>query len=298
MNAFYNTLLTEPRKAVEQPRAKRKESKKGKDETAADQRARQRPPLSRLTVHKIHATLHKALADAVANEEIALVRNPADAANAPKQKTGVHQMKTWTAAELQKFLTFAKGTRLYPLWLTLATTGARRGEVVALRWDDVQFGEGCLWIRQNMVSVGYRVEVGTPKADSARNVHLDAGTLAELKALKTRQKQEKRWWKRDGAPYTDTGYVFVQENGQPYHPDLVTQAFQKAVRDSGLPRIRLHDLRHTYATLALQAGVHPKVVQERLGHADIIITLNVYSHAIPAMEMQAADKVAALFMPS
>ena len=103
-------------------------------------------------------------------------------------------------------------------------------------------------------------------------------------------------WRQAG--YVDSGYVFRRENGEPYHPDLISQAFQKAVDVSGQPRIRLHDVRHTYATLALQAGVHPKVVSERLGHANISITLDIYSHAIPAMEEEAAAKVAALFMPS
>ena len=103
-------------------------------------------------------------------------------------------------------------------------------------------------------------------------------------------------WRQAG--YVDSGFVFRQENGQPYHPDVVTQAFAKAVRESGQPRIRLHDLRHIHATLALQAGVHVKVVSERLGHANVGITLDLYSHAIPALEEAAAVKIASLFMPS
>jgi len=95
----------------------------------------------------------------------------------------------------------------------------------------------------------------------------------------------------------DSGYVFRQENGLPYHPDFATQSFQKAVAASGQTRIRLHDLRHTQAILALQAGIHPKVVSERLGRANISITLDVYFHAVPAMEEEAAARIAALVMP-
>ena len=98
-------------------------------------------------------------------------------------------------------------------------------------------------------------------------------------------------------PDVDSGFVFHRGDGLPYHPDFISQSFERAVKNSGQPRIRLHDVRHTHATLALRAGIHPKVVSERLGHANISITLDVYSHAIPAMEEEAAAKIAALFMP-
>jgi integrase len=94
--------------------------------------------------------------------------------------------------------------------------------------------------------------------------------------------------------WTDTGHVFVREKGSLLHPDSFTKLFDRLVRRSGLPRIRLHDLRHSRATLALRAGVHPKVVSERLGHASVGITLDVYSHAIPAMQEEAAERIASL----
>jgi integrase len=140
------------------------------------------------------------------------------------------------------------------------------------------------------------VHIVKPKTGRGRNVSVDPATLAALKAYRKQQLEEKMLWKKAG--YVDSGFVFRRENGLPYHPDFVSQMFEKAVRTSEQPRIRLHDLRHTHATLALQAGIHPKVVSERLGHANISITLDVYSHAIPAMEEEAAAKIAALFMPA
>jgi integrase len=98
-----------------------------------------------------------------------------------------------------------------------------------------------------------------------------------------------------GAAYEDHGLAFCRENGTPIWPRTFSRAFEKHVRDAGLPLIRLHDLRHTWASLALAQGVHPKVVQERLGHASIAITLDVYSHVVPAMQQDAAERVAALF---
>ena len=97
-----------------------------------------------------------------------------------------------------------------------------------------------------------------------------------------------------GPAYPDSGLVVTRENGVLVHPDRFTQMFDKHVKNSGLPRIRLHDLRHTHATLALAAGVHPKVVSERLGHATVAFTLDVYSHAVPALQEEAAERVASL----
>jgi integrase len=97
-----------------------------------------------------------------------------------------------------------------------------------------------------------------------------------------------------GEAWSDSGYVFTKENGEPLHPQVMSRAFTQALKAARLPEIRLHDLRHTHATLALRAGLHPKVVSERLGHATISITLDTYSHAIPAMQEEAATKIADL----
>ena len=291
LEAFYRRLLTEPRKPTEQPRPK--PELKAQPE-ATDDEPKALPPLSPLTVRKIHATLHKALADALRQDKIG--RNPAEAVDPPDRKSGtVHHMKTWTPGELQAFLESTRGTRHYPLWLTLATTGMRRGEALGLRWQDVDLVNARLSVQQNRLSIGYQVTTGDPKTGKGRTISLDPATVAALKRLRKQQLDEQILRKKTG--YVDSGLVFRREDGQGYHPDLISQSFEKAVRQSKQPRIRLHDLRHTHATLALQAGIHPKVVQERLGHANISITLDVYSHAIPAMDEQAASKIASLFVP-
>lgn len=290
LEAFYGRLLTEPRKPTEQPKTKgRKGGQRDQEEP------KQLPPLSPLTVRKIHATLHKALADALRKDKIG--RNPAQAVDPPDRKSGtVRHMTTWTAQELHAFLESTKPTRHYSLWLTLATTGMRRGEALGLRWQDVDLKNARLSVQQNRVSVGYKVTTGAPKTGKGRTISLDPATVSALRSLHKLQLSEKMARKKTG--YVDSGLVFRREDGEGYHPDLISQIFEKAVRASGLTRIRLHDLRHTHATLALQAGIHPKVVQERLGHANISITLDVYSHAIPAMDEQAAAKIAALFVPA
>ena len=247
--------------------------------------------LSPATVRRVHAMLHKAFADAVKWNR--LVRNPAAAADPPKQSTaGQADMATWSPAELRTFLAHVASDRLAPLWTVLAMTGVRRGEAVGLRWADVDLDAGRIAIRQTLVAVGYHVEYSTPKTKKGRrSVALDAGTVATLRSWKAVQNSERLAW---GPAWTDTGLVFTREDGEALHPDRVTKMFDTHVHNANLPRIRLHDLRHTHATLALAAGVHPKVVSERLGHSTVSLTLDVYSHSIPALQEDAATVVAAL----
>ena len=127
------------------------------------------------------------------------------------------------------------------------------GEALGLRWQDVDLANARLSVQQNRVSVGYQVTTGSPKTGNGRAISLDPATVVALKALHKLQLEEKILRKKTG--YADSGLVFRREDGQGYHPDLISQTFEKAVRESTQPRIRLHDLRHTHATLALQAGV-------------------------------------------
>jgi integrase len=188
-------------------------------------------------------------------------------------------MKTWSAKELRSFLEFSKHDELHALWFLLATTGLRRGEALGLRWSDVDLRGANVAVRQTIVEVGGRILVSTPKtARGRRVVALDAASVAVLK-------QHGRGLSKDDV------LVFGRPDGSPLRPSVVTRRFRGLVADSGLPRIRLHDLRHTHATLALEAGVHPKVVSERLGHATIAFTLDVYSHALHHMQREAAEKL-------
>jgi len=136
------------------------------------------------------------------------------------------------------------------------------------------------------------VIISEPKtAKGRRSIALDPASIEALKAQAARQLDDQKEW---GEAWSDSGCVFTKENGEPLHPQVVSRAFTMALKAARLPQIRLHDLRHTHATLALRAGIHPKVVSERLGHATIAITFDTYSHAIPAMQEEAAALIAGL----
>lgn len=226
------------------------------------------------TVRAIHATARSALRDAV--KWGSLDRNPAERADPPRQAHP--EMTVWTAAELTTFLEKVRDHSLYPLWLTLAMTGLRRGEALGLRWSDVDLETRQLRVRQTVLQAGGQVIIGRPKTTRGRRVVvIDRGTADVLAGMP-----------RFGE------LIFCHPDGRNLHPGEVTRTFLTLVDASGLPRIRLHDLRHTHATLALQAGVHPKIVSERLGHSSIAFTLEVYSHALPSLQEEAAVRIANL----
>ena len=265
LNAFYSELLEEGRR----------NGKGG---------------LSPKTVHNVHVMLHKALHDAVRWNY--LPRNVAQFADPPRQTSSGKAMRAWSPGELRSFLLLVENDPHFAAWVLAANTGMRRGEVLGLRWQDIDFDRRRLAIRQTIISIDYQVEISEPKtARGRRSVALDSGTVAALRSHRVAQNQQKL---KLGEAYQDFGLVFCREDGTPIHPDRFTQMFDKHVKDSGLPRIRLHDLRHTHATLALAAGIHPKVVSERLGHSTVAFTMDVYSHAIPSMEAEAAETIANL----
>jgi integrase len=235
-----------------------------------------------------HRILTHALKDAAAWGLLA--RNPAAVVDPPRASGP--EMKVWSAPQVKKFLAYVSDDRLYAMWAILLTTGLRRGEVVGLRWEDVDLRRGTLAIAQTRVSVGYAVETSAPKtARGRRSVSIDPITIRALKAWKTRQDDERRTF---GELWHDSGAVFTVEDGSAIHPETVSAWFKRLTAAAGLPEIRLHDARHTAATLALAAGIHPKVVSERLGHASISITMDTYSHVVEGMQEEAAKKMASL----
>ena len=243
--------------------------------------------LSARTVQLCHVVVHKALGDAVKWQ--ILSRNVADSATAPRPQT--REPKVWTADDLRAFLGHVEGDRLYGAYLLAATTGLRRGEVLGLRWCDV--APARLSVIQTLISVGGATSFSTPKtAKGRRSVALDTTTIAALRAHRIRQLEE-RMGLGLGAPSAD-GLVFADIGGGPLHPKALSDHFARLVKGAGVPRLTLHGLRHTHATLALAAGIHPKVVSERLGHSTIGVTLDLYSHTVPGLEEAAAEKVAAL----
>ena len=250
------------------------------------------PPLSAGTVRLVHVVLHRALKDAVRKGW--RTSNPADAARPPRNVLArIGGPQVWTADQLGAFLATTHDDRLGPLWHTLAMTGMRRGEALGLRWTDIDLEAGRVSIQRSLVPAAGEVIISEPKtAKGRRSIALDTGTIDGLRKQAQRQLHDQV---AAGEAYSATdGYVFTDELGGSLDPDRVSKCFNAAVRKALLPRIRLHDLRHTHATLALQAGVHPKVVQERLGHSTIAITLDIYSHVIPAMQEEAAALIAGL----
>ena len=169
-----------------------------------------------------------------------------------------------------------------------------RGEVAGLRWAAVDLDKASLAVRINRVSAGQgnRVAEHPPKTKRGqRSIALDAGTVGALRVHQHRQLGDRL---RAGPAWTDTGFVFSGLDGLPLHPDTFTSTFKRLRDPLPLPTVTLHDLRHTSATLALAAGVHPKVVSERLGHANISITLDLYSHVIEDTQSEAAEQIGAL----
>ncbi len=246
------------------------------------------------TVSYVHTIVHRALKDAVRWGR--LPRNPADAADPPRggpKSDGVH---AWDAATLREFLatSAADGDRLHPLWVLLATTGMRRGEAVGLRWSDVDLDAGRLRVVQTIIQVRSKVTIGEPKtARGRRPIALDAGTVAVLREHRKRSIEQRMLV---GPDFEDRGLVFHQPDGSCLKPDSVSASFVRRVKRAGSPPLTLKGLRHTWATLALERGIHPRVVQERLGHSTIAITLGIYSHVAPTLHDEAAEIVASLVL--
>jgi integrase len=248
--------------------------------------------LSPKTVRLIHTIVHKALADAV--DAGVLPMNVAERAKPPRPRVAAPaEIMFWEPAQLRSFLAIVAGHRLEAAWHLSAMTGMRRGEVLGLRWRDVDLEAMCVHVRQALVSVSYEVIVSSPKNHQARVIDIDLATVEQLDAHRQRQQRERDEW---GTDYEDNDLVFCKGNGTPLHPQTFTQMFERLVDRSDVPRIRLHDLRHTHVTIALRAGVPVKVTSERLGHESPAFTLKQYAHVIPGMQAEAAARIAALVM--
>ncbi|MBL8775337.1 MAG: site-specific integrase [Acidimicrobiales bacterium] len=241
--------------------------------------------LSATTVRYIHVIIHGALADAA---DLGLVAaNPASRAKPPRVNRPVHESSAWNADELQTFLRSVADDRIYPAIHLAALTGMRRGEILGLQWGDVDLPNSRLVVRHTLVSIGYQVQESTPKTHRPRQVELDEGSSSTLQRHRSATITSGQ----------ETGFgdlVFTDDAGERLHPDLFTQRFDRLVARSGLRRIRLHDLRHTHATLALAAGVPVRVMSERLGHASPEFTMRQYQHVLPGMQAAAAQQIADL----
>ncbi len=218
-----------------------------------------------------------------------VARNPVDHVEVPRKQHV--EMHVWDEEQVKLFLAEAKrSSPYYPLYLAALTTGMRQGELLGLRWQDVDFTLGEARITQTFYRLGGQMIFKAPKTEKPRRtVALPPILLETLKGLSEMRRQQKR---EGGDAYQDLGLVFCQPDGKPLHAhNIVRRVFHLVTQRAKVPRIRFHDLRHCHATLLLQQGVRPKIVQERLGHATPALTLHVYSHVLPGMQHEAAARL-------
>jgi len=251
-------------------------------------RQKQDAGLTRMVV-LMHAVLHKALGQAV--RWCLIPRNPADAVERPRMPK--KEFRALTSEEAARLLEAAREDRLHALWVLAVTTGMRLGELLGLRWEDVDLERGTVTVRRQLQWLEGEPTFPEPKsARSRRTIALPGLAVA---ALREHRKRQLEWRLRLGEVWQDHGLVFTTEIGTPLHPSNVRQRhFHPLLERAGLPRIRFHDLRHTCATLLLAQGVHPKLVQEQLGHSQISVTLDTYSHVTAPMMREAAAKMDAI----
>jgi integrase len=243
-------------------------------------------PLAPKTVRHVHTTLRKALGDAVTSNQ--MTWNPATAAKPPRVSRR-NEPAAWKADELQSFFQAVADDRLHALWVLAGTTGLRRGELLGLAWRDIDLDRSILSVRQTRVAYGKLVVTKEPKtARARRTIPLSARAVEALKAHRKRQAEEKL---AAGSAFADLGLVFTNEMGEPLDPSNLSATFARLVREFGLPRITLHGLRHSFATVALEAGVDVLYVAELLGHSSPAITQSVYQHVRPERLEQAVDRI-------
>ncbi len=247
--------------------------------------AKRRDGLSASTVRTIYTVLRAALDTAVRD---GLLRdNPAAKVRRPiaQRKEAAHL----NAEEASRLLDAVRGDRLEAFFRLLLATGLRRGEALALHWSDVDMDEHVLRVRWTLSRTSRGLELGEPKTSKSRRiVPLPRSTVATLQAHRERQDLERR---AAGEAWLEQDLVFTTEIGTPLEPRNVLRRFEQIVREAGLPRVSLHTLRHTAASLLLAAGTHTKVVQEHLGHSSYAITADIYSHVTPAQQREAADRL-------
>jgi integrase len=251
---------------------------------------RRGPGLASKTVRATITVLNRVFADAVRRGLIA--RNPAEHVDRPRVVD--KEMAWWTVDEARRFLDHVAGDRLEALWTLALTTGMRRGELLGLKWGDIDFDAGRLAIRRTLIETANQVRWSEPKtAASRRVVALDPGTVALLRTHRRLQLEERL---AVAAGYMDDRIVFASISGECLHPASVSKAFGRYVEAAGVPRIRFHDLRHTAATMMLEQGVPLKVVTERLGHSSTRITADLYQHVGETMQDDAARRLGAALL--
>jgi integrase len=244
--------------------------------------------LSPTSVQRVHALLHKALKQAV--HDGLVPRNVTDAVKAPRQSR--KEIPTLTREQARTLLDTATGDRLEALYLLAIHTGLRQGELLGLKWSDIDLDRGTLQVRRILSAAKEGPRFTTPKSNRGRSVRLTAQAVQALRNHRKRQVEERL--KHDGF-WQDHGLVFTTLVGTPLNRhNVFSRSFKPLLRRAGLPDIPFHALRHSFATLMLAGGEHPKVVQEMMGHSGIRVTMDFYSHVLPDMQKGAVDRLGAM----
>ncbi len=232
----------------------------------------------------IYGVLHRAFESAV--REGILARNPCDAIKPPTAPRP--EMRVWTPAQVGQFLKAAQADRLHALYILALSTGMRQGELYGLSWPDLHLDDGCLQVRRQLAESDRHPVLVEPKtAKARRRIDLPPMAVTALKDHRQRMLAE--------GHYQAEGFVFLSRDGTPLRAsNVLRRSFVPLIKTAQVPRIRFHDLRHTAATLLLLRGINPKIVQERLGHATISMTLDTYSHVLPSMQADAAAQTEAI----
>jgi integrase len=234
----------------------------------------------------IHAVLHRSLNQAM---KLGLIgRNPASAVTRPKLQH--KEMQTLDDTQVRNLLLAAKGSRYEALYQLAVATGMRQGELLGLRWSDLDWDNRRLRVQRQLQRIEHQGLVySEPKTKAGRRgIVLGKSTIEKLRTHNELQQLERHF---AGKRWQENDLIFPTTVGTPNEPSNLIKQFKILLKQAGLPDIRFHDLRHTAATLMLQQGIHPKVVQERLGHSNISMTMDIYSHVLPSMQDEAADKI-------
>lgn len=242
------------------------------------------------TVASAYRVLHGALAQGVRWQILAV--NPAAAIRPPRAERP--RLEVPDTGTIARILATARGSRLYVPLALIAATGMRRGETLALRWGDVDLDEGRIRVTSSLQEIrrqegGHELVFLDPKTDrSRRTIALPPAAVGLLRRHRAEQRERRLLV---GPAWRDFDLVVDRGDGGPFPPDALTRAFSRLARALGLPGLRLHDLRHAYATALLEAGVHPKVASEALGHSSVGFTMDTYQHLLPAMQETAARAI-------
>ena len=246
-------------------------------------------PLAPNTIRLARSPLSGALKLAVRMGVLAV--NPVAAVARPRAPRSIP--KHWTPEQAREFLELMQGDRTYPVWAFLLGSGLRIGELVWLRWVNVDLARRHVRVVEFASTLGHDLVSSSGKSrEAVRTIELDDGLVRVLRAQRATQNEESL----ASATYVQSGFVFTKVDGGSYHPQYLSRMIGRYSEELQLPRLTAHGLRHTSATLMLASGVPPKVAAERLGHADPTLFTNLYSHVTPTMQRDAADKIgSALF---